>query len=122
MSKVLVIDDDPMILRMAGFILKKGGHEALTAASGKDGIEAVKSSAPDVVFIDNEMPEMSGLEVLEALRSVGAPAGLRACIMTGTLTEEIKEKAGSLGAVGCVEKPLNAAEMLALIGGTSNGV
>ncbi len=115
MSRVLVIDDDPMILRMAGFILKKGGHTAQTASSGKEGLDAVRGDCPDCVFIDNEMPEMTGIEVLEAIRSDSSLSELRVCIMTGTLTDELKEKAGAFGA-GCIGKPLVAPEMLSILG------
>ncbi len=112
MSKVLVIDDDPMILRMAGFILKKGGHTAVSAQSGQQGLDIVSGDDIDFVFIDCEMPGMSGFETLEKLK---AQCGTPVCLMTGTLTESTREKALALGALDCIGKPINAQQMLSVI-------
>ena len=116
MSKVMVVDDDSMILRMASFILKKGGHTACTAQSGEEALGKIGGEQPDAVFIDNEMPGMSGLQLLGELRSRDDLRAVKMCIMTGTLTDDIKDQASKLGAVGCIKKPINAAEMLELIG------
>lgn len=107
--KVLFIDDDSMILRMAGFIMKKGGHEALTAGSCDEGIAQIQELSPQMAFIDVEMPEKNGFETLEAIRAEGL--GLRVWMMSGTVTEEVVARAKSLGAEGVIEKPLNAAEV-----------
>ena len=107
MSKVLVIDDDPMILRMAGFILKKGGHTAVSAQSGQQGLDIVSGDDIDFVFIDCEMPGMSGFETLEKLK---AQCGTPVCMMEST-----REKALSLGALDCIGKPINAQQMLSVI-------
>ncbi len=116
MSRVLVIDDDSMILRMAGFILKKGGHEAVTAASGAEGLEILKRELPDMVFVDNEMPDMNGMELLQAIGSDSSLSAVKVCLMTGTLTNEIQAQAQALGASACIGKPLNATELLDAVG------
>ncbi|MBR1724183.1 MAG: response regulator [Ruminococcus sp.] len=112
--KVLFIDDDSMMLRMAGFILKKGGHEAFTAESGAEGLRLIEEWRPELVFIDVEMPQMNGFETLEAIKKSGNTE-LRVCMMSGTVNDEITEQALRLGAEGVIEKPLNAAEVNAVI-------
>ncbi|MBR4622714.1 MAG: response regulator [Ruminococcus sp.] len=114
--KVLIIDDDSMILRMAGFILKKGGHEAVAAGSGEEGISLAGESAFDMVFVDVEMPGMNGFETLEKLKA-GPCGDIRVCMMSGTVTDEVRQKASQLGAVGVIGKPLDAAEVLGIING-----
>ena len=113
MSRILIIDDDSFVHRMAGFMLKKSGHEAVCASSGEEGIEKLKElaaggSLPEMVFIDSEMPGLSGTETIERIRQEDGISAASICLMTGTLTDELKERALSLGAVGCISKPLEA--------------
>lgn len=115
MSRIMFIDDDSMMLRMAGFIMKKAGHEALTASSGEEGLSKLAADKPDMVFIDIEMPGMNGIEVLEKIKADGSLAGIPVCLMSGTVTDEIKAKAADLGAVGVIGKPLNAGEVTGVI-------
>lgn len=106
MSKVMIVDDDPMMARFAGFILKKGGHTSVSALSGGEALDIIASERPDYVFIDCEMPGMSGMELLETLKGDAALRDIPICMMTGTVTEETTARAISSGAVGCIEKPL----------------
>lgn len=115
MSKLLIVDDDPMMLRIASFILKKGGHEALTAASGEEALGVIRAEHPAMVFLDVEMPGMSGTEVLAAIRGDAALAETPVCLMSGTVTEALQTQAASLGAAGVIGKPLQADEILRMI-------
>ena len=115
MSRILFTDDDQMMLRMAGFIMKKTGNEAITASSGEEGLSKLKSEQPDMVFIDIEMPGMSGLEMLARIRQDSSVASVPVCLMSGTVTDEIKAQASELGAVNVIGKPLQAAEVSAVI-------
>nr|AHF26174.1 response regulator receiver protein [uncultured bacterium Contigcl_1787] len=115
--KVLIIDDDSMMLRMASFIVKKAGHEALTAQSGEEGVALARSSRPDIVFIDVEMLVMDGFAAAEQIKSDDTLSGTRICMMSGTVTDEVVARAKQLGAVGVTGKPLNAGEIINIING-----
>jgi two-component system KDP operon response regulator KdpE len=65
---VLVVDDHPKVLRFIEIDLKIRGFEVITAASGSEALELVKSAKPDIMLLDIIMPEMGGLEVLKKLR------------------------------------------------------
>ncbi|MCR5816788.1 MAG: response regulator [Ruminococcus sp.] len=115
MQKVVFIDDDPMMLRMAAFIAKKAGAESAGCSSGEEGLAYIKDNAPAVAFIDVEMPVMNGFEVLGALGENGAFEKTKVYMMSGTVNEEVVSKASFLGAAGVIEKPLNAAEVIEII-------
>ena len=68
-KKVVVIDDDAQIRRVIELKLRTQGYEVITAASGKEGLNLIKSKQPDVVITDIIMPEKDGIEVItEVLR------------------------------------------------------
>lgn len=115
MNRILITDDDSMMLRMAGFIVKKAGHEAVTASSGDECLLKMKETLPQLTVIDVEMPGKSGIETLEAIRADSELSGACVCLMTGTLTDEVREKAEELGALGCLGKPLAAGELTDMI-------
>lgn len=69
MPKTIVIaDDEPHVLRSLEFILKKQGYKVVTAVNGEEALERVRDSAPDLVFLDIQMPKMDGNTVLRNLR------------------------------------------------------
>ena len=115
MSKILITDDDSMMLRMASFIVKKAGHEAVTASSGEECLKKLREESPMLTVIDVEMPDMNGIETLEAIRADNGLADASVCLMTGSLTDDVKSRAEELGAVGCIGKPLEAGELLEII-------
>ncbi|MBQ8965547.1 response regulator [Ruminococcus sp.] len=115
MSKILIIDDDPMVARMVGFILKKKGHTSIGAENGSDGIAKLKAGGADLVLLDVEMPDENGIAVLERIRAEGDTAEAKVCLMTGTLDDEVYAAADRLGAVGCLAKPVEAAALMEVL-------
>jgi two-component system, OmpR family, response regulator MtrA len=67
--KILTIDDDPSITKLLSILLGTYGMKVITANSGKQGIELLRAEAPDLVLLDMMMPEMSGMEVCQAIRT-----------------------------------------------------
>lgn len=106
MSKILIIDDDALILKMGGFLLNKLGYEAVKASSGEEGIELMKKEKPALVLLDVFMPGLSGVETLAAIKANKELADVPVCFITGTPDDEIIEKSRELGAVYCIKKPL----------------
>ena len=68
MAKILVIDDDPSLLRALRLGLRSGGHDVLTAASGEQGVTQTAVSSPDIVILDLGLPDIDGLEVCRRIR------------------------------------------------------
>jgi DNA-binding response OmpR family regulator len=67
--KILSIDDEPSITKLLALLLGSYGMEVIMANTGRHGIELARSETPDLVLLDMMMPEMSGLEVCQAIRS-----------------------------------------------------
>ena len=105
MSKVLVIDDDAMNLKMAEFMLKKAGYEVLRAASGQEGIDLLKTEGADMVLLDVNMPEMDGYETLERIREDTSISDVKVFFLTATIDDEVQKKAEELSVISCINKP-----------------
>ena len=68
-ASILLIDDDPVASLFLGRLFESSGYAALHAATGLEGIEAVRTHRPDLVFIDLVLPDMAGTEVARGIRS-----------------------------------------------------
>jgi two-component system, chemotaxis family, chemotaxis protein CheY len=107
--KILIADDSRVMrqivtrtLRQAGF----EGHDLVEAGDGKQALEIFNAENPDLVVSDWNMPEMTGVEFLRALRAAGhqVPFGF----VTSECTEEMKKAAESAGALFFIVKPFTA--------------
>ena len=77
-TRVLVIDDEPQILRALRINLSVRGYEVITAATGADALRSAADHRPDVIVLDLGLPDMSGIEVLAGLARLADRAGDRA--------------------------------------------
>ena len=112
MSKpvVLVVDDEPQILRVMRTSLPIRGYEVLTASSGKEALDQLSKQVPDLVILDLAMPEMSGLEVCRRVREFST---VPIIILSAKGSESDKVAALDLGADDYVTKPFGMDELLA---------
>lgn len=104
--RILIVDDSKAMrmimkrtLRQAGF----GGHAVEEASNGREALDAIRQSAPDVVICDWNMPEMSGIELLEQLSSAGIRTQFGFATSEGT--DDVRERARALGAQFFITKP-----------------
>jgi len=98
--KVLVVDDEPGILKVLKIKLRHHGFEALTTTSGEEAIEMVRSQQPDVVLLDILMPKVTGLEVLDRVREFS-----RVPVIIFTANPKMVEIAMKIGANDSIAKP-----------------
>ncbi len=68
MDKLLLIDDEPDILRVLSMSLKADGYAVVTAANGTEGVAAFEEEKPDIVITDIKMPGKDGIEVLKKVK------------------------------------------------------
>jgi CheY-like chemotaxis protein len=79
---VLVIDDDPKAVQLFGAYLMAAGYRVISAYGGLEGIEVARAQLPDLIVLDLMMPEVSGFEVVEALKRDAATASLPIIVVT----------------------------------------
>lgn len=111
MVRVLVVDDSPMDRRLSGSLLKKrAGMEPMYAENGVEALRTIARTAPEIVLTDLQMPEMDGLELVEAIRR--DHPYLPVILMTAHGSEDIAVQALRRGAASYVAKRNLAAELV----------
>ena len=112
MAKVLVIDDDPSLLRALRLGLEAGGHDVVTAANGQQGISRTAATSPDVVVLDLGLPDLHGQDVCKRIRQWSE---VPIIILSASGDEDGKVAALDGGADDYVTKPFGMAELEARI-------
>ena len=112
MTRVLVVDDEPPIVRAVAANLRARGFEVLTAANGEAALTAAETHQPDCVVLDLGLPGIDGLEVLRRLRTW---TQVPVVVLTAVDGERDKVTALDLGADDYVTKPFGVAELMARI-------
>ena len=111
MARILVVDDAVMDLRLASKLLERNADWTIACAQdGREALERVESDLPDLVVTDLQMPGMSGLELVEAMRTE-FPL-IPVVLMTAAGSEEIAVEALRLGAASYVPKRELAADLV----------
>jgi len=68
-KKILIVDDEPDVLKVEAFRVKKLGFDVITAVNGEDGLNLIKQERPDLVILDLRMPKMDGSEVCTRVKA-----------------------------------------------------
>jgi CheY-like chemotaxis protein len=111
MAHVLLIEDDDAQRFVAGFALRKAGHEVREAADGPKGIVAARAQRPDVIVCDVMMPGMTGYEVLSALRSTSDLADVPFILLTAMSERQHMRQGMTAGADDYLTKPYRPDEL-----------
>ena len=119
MTRVLVVDDEPQILRALRINLRARQYDVVTAATGADALRAAADRHPDVVLLDLGLPDLDGVEVVRALRTWTTVPVL---VLSGRLQSAAKVQALDAGADDYVTKPFNVEELLARLRAVSRRV
>lgn len=112
--KILTIDDQQLILLSVEKRLTELGYDVKTADSGKKGIEVYDSFEPDLVLVDINMPDMSGLDVVKHIKG-GSKKETPVLVMSGNTDETIITDGFTLGIDDYMKKPVSLSEMAARI-------
>ena len=110
---VVVADDNPTNREVIGKILERSGHAVTLVNDGEQAIDAIERDAPDVVILDRNMPGMSGVEALQALRLMTrGKERLPVIMLSADVTPEAKREALEAGADAFLSKPIEALRLI----------
>jgi DNA-binding response OmpR family regulator len=112
MANILVVDDEPKIVRLVGDYLAKGGFSVATARSGDEALMRVRAETPDLVVLDLGLPGLDGLDVIRAIRRSGE---LPIIILPARDDETDRIIGLELGADDYVTKPFSPRELVARV-------
>ncbi|HEY8492232.1 MAG TPA: response regulator transcription factor, partial [Dehalococcoidia bacterium] len=110
---ILVVDDEPHIVKLVSLYLKRAGFQVVEAFDGRQALELARSVQPSLILLDVMMPELDGLEVCRRIRQESNVP----IIMLTARTEDVDKVLGlSIGADDYVTKPFSPPELLARVG------
>jgi len=115
-EKILLVEDNPVNRRLAGFLLRSQGYQVLEATTGLEAFETVEKERPDLIVMDIQLPGMDGLEVTRKLKEQSATADIPVVAVTSYAMAGDREKALAAGCSGYVTKPIDKTIFLAEIG------
>ncbi len=114
-KKILVVDDEPHIVKAIRFYLEDEDYEVLTAEAGEEAIDLAEKHQPDLIILDVMMPVMDGFEVCRELRSRSRTRLIPIIFLTARESIEDKVMGFDIGADDYITKPFNNRELLARI-------
>jgi CheY-like chemotaxis protein len=123
-KKILVIDDNEIILKTTSMKLQSAGYEVFTALDGSEGVAAVRREKPDLVLLDITFPpdvsgmSWDGFRIMDWLHRVDETQKIPIIIISGVVEEKNKQRAAGAGAVAFFPKPVNFDEMIKVIRAT----
>lgn len=109
-SSILIIDDDTFVLEATAVLLREHGYSVISCENAKDAMAKLRENKVDVVLTDIRMPEVSGLELLEEVRSINMD--IPVILMTAYAELDVAISAMGKGAFDFIVKPYNS-ELLA---------
>jgi len=111
--KVLVVDDDIALIRAVQYIAELDGHQVITSETGASAMELFHSERPRLVFLDINLPDMNGFDVLQMMRAMDKESTI--IIITASDSLENEELALRLGAIKYLAKPLDLDDVRAIL-------
>lgn len=114
-KRILVVDDEPHIVRLVQVNLQREGYEVLTAYDGVDALEKVAGEKPDMVVLDVMMPRMNGFEVLKKLKADDATRDIPVIMLTAKAQDADVFRGWQSGVDSYLTKPFNPMELLTFV-------
>jgi len=112
MARILVVDDEPHILKLISFSLEKAGHEVLSAADGLSAISAARDSQPELILMDVMMPLMTGYEAVERLKAEPDTDDIPVIMLSAKSQRYEQDKGIECGAARYICKPFTPKELV----------
>jgi two-component system, cell cycle response regulator DivK len=106
-KNILLVEDNEVNRRLAGFLLRSHGYDVREAASASAAFEMLETDRPDLIVMDIQLPGMDGLEITKKLKEQPATADIPVIAVTSYAMKGDREKALAAGCAGYVTKPID---------------
>ena len=107
MKRVLVVEDNENNMKLICLVLKKHGYEPIQAFTGEEGVDKAIEERPDIILMDIQLPDISGLEAVERIRMVDDMQEILIIAITSYAMSGDKERMLNVGFEGYFEKPID---------------
>jgi DNA-binding response OmpR family regulator len=114
-KRILLVDDEPMVLRVLRLQLENAGFSVETAPNGKVALEIVNATPPDALVTDIEMPHMSGEELCEKLQDQLPDRSFPIFVVTSLTALRHRQWSAKIPGLNFLEKPLSAKKLIAAL-------
>ncbi len=114
-KKILTVDDSISMRQMISFTLKDAGYQVTEAVDGQDGIAKAHKEAFDLIFTDQNMPNIDGLTFIQMLRDLPLHAKTPILMLTTEASDEMKKMGRAAGATGWLVKPFDPQKLLDVV-------
>jgi two-component system cell cycle response regulator DivK len=115
MKTILIVEDNEKNMKLARDVLQVKGYRTIGAVNGLAGIQAAQDEAPDLILMDIQLPDISGVEVFARLRADPKTASIPAIAFTASVTQADRNRIVDAGFAGFLAKPMNLKEFLLTI-------
>ena len=120
-AKVLLVDDDPVILKLLQVNFEMEGYTVVTASDGVEGLEKARAERPDIVLLDIMMPRMDGLQVTKALKGDDDTREIPIILLSAKAQASDVQVGRDIGADDYLTKPFDPLELLDRVGDLLKG-
>lgn len=111
-KKVLIVDDDPNVIRSLSFILEKEGYIVIAASDGEEALRKIKEELPHLIILDIMLPKIDGFQVYKRLKANAKTKGISVIILTAKGEEKDKRLGRELGVDAYITKPFDIDALL----------
>lgn len=111
-KKILIVDDEPDLLKVTEFRLKSAGYDVLLAVDGEEAIDLAHKNPPDLILLDLRLPKMNGCDVCRHLKSDDRLKTVPVILFTASGIDRIEERVKEAAADDYLVKPFDGKELV----------
>jgi two-component system cell cycle response regulator DivK len=115
MSSILIVEDNEKNMKLVRDILAHHGHRVIEAATGEEGVRLALSQAPDLILMDIQLPDISGVEELARIRAVPALQAVPVLAVSASVMPDEQQRIVTSGFDAFIAKPISIKPFLAAV-------
>ncbi len=111
-KRVLIVDDEPDMLRVLSYHLSSLGYEVIPAYGGEHALKKIREAHPDLIMTDLAMPGINGVELIERVKADEETSTIPILAVTAYVWDDLASAAGTVGCDGYIAKPFDAQTLI----------